>query len=151
MQSAPHPFAEEKRRTAIEAATAMGIDDTLIDRLVDGFYGRVRQDATLAPIFERVIGDQWAHHLPKMKAFWGAIVFSDGRYSGRPVPAHLRLKEVTPENFDVWLQLFQQTLDELAPTQEAKRFLMQRADRIAESLKKAMFFGVPTPPEAHAL
>ena len=139
-----HSFTAEKRRLAVDAANRMGIDDAFIDLLVEDFYGRVRQDERLSPIFDTAIGERWDTHLPKMKAFWGAIVFSDGRFKGAPVPAHVKLKSVTPEDFTLWLGLFRQTLDAIAPTRDARDFLMERAERIAESLKLAMFFRRPT-------
>jgi len=138
-----HSFAEEKRRQAGAAAERMGMDDAFIDQLVEHFYAEVRQEPRLSPIFEAAIGDSWETHLPKMKAFWGAIVFSDGRFKGAPVQTHQRLKNVIPEDFEIWLRLFQKTLDTIAPSMEAKVFLMERAERIAESLKLAMFFRSP--------
>ncbi len=138
-----HSFAAEKRRRAMTDANRMGIDDSLIDLIVDNFYGRVKQDPRLSPIFDGVIGERWDTHLPKMKAFWGAIVFSDGRFKGSPVKTHQGLVGVTPDDFQIWLTLFRETLEDLAPTPEAKVFLTTRAERIAESLKLAMFCRAP--------
>jgi hemoglobin len=46
---------------------------------------------------------------------------------------------VQPWHFNLRLALFRQTLEEIAPTPEAVDYMMVRADRIAESLKLAMF------------
>lgn len=34
--------------------------------LIDTFYGRVREDAAIGPIFSAIIGSDWSHHLPVM-------------------------------------------------------------------------------------
>jgi hemoglobin len=47
--------------------------------LVDTFYARGRQDETLGPIFERVVGDAWEPHLEKMRAFWSSLTLASGR------------------------------------------------------------------------
>ena len=39
----------------------------------------------------------------------------------------------------IWLALFRQTLEDTAPTPEAVAYVMERAERIAESLQLAMF------------
>ena len=138
-----HPFAADKRRHAREAADRMGLDDAFIDQMVESFYQRVREEPRLGPIFEGAIGKSWGTHLPKMKAFWGAIIFSDGRFNGSPVKTHQALQGVAPEDFKIWLALFRETLEDIAPTPEAKVFLTTRAERIAESLKLAIFFRPP--------
>jgi len=48
---------------AIEAST--GIDEALIDRLVRGFYMKVRADELIGPVFEARIAD-WEPHLKRM-------------------------------------------------------------------------------------
>lgn len=139
-----HSLAAQKRADALNTAHAMRIDGSLIGRMVEVFYGKVRDNETLGDIFKSEIGGTWDTHLAKMKAFWGAIVFSDGRYSGKPVPAHQKLTDVKPDDFDIWLTLFDETLDDIAATPEAKVFLKTRAANIAKSLKLAMFDRAPS-------
>ena len=129
----------EQRRAEIQArAAAMGIDEAFISNLVDTFYSRVRVHEVLGPIFNSAIED-WDDHLPKMKAFWSSVAMNSGRYSGKPVPAHQKLTDVAHEDFAVWLGLFEQTLKDIAPPPEVVPYFMERAQRIAESLKLAMF------------
>lgn len=138
------------RRAALQAeAHALGIDEALISRLVDTFYARIRRDAALQPIFDAAIGDRWDEHLPRMKAFWSSVALNTGRYSGKPVPAHRKLTGVDPWHFDLWLALFEETLADIAPNDEAATYLMMRAERIAESLRLAMF-GAPGLPAARS-
>ncbi|WP_376705306.1 hypothetical protein RQ479_12475 [Mesorhizobium sp. ISC25] len=58
------------------------------------------------------------------------------------MPAHLKLKDVTEADFDVWLALFRQTAVELFAPETAAVFV-DRAERIATSLKLATFFRLP--------
>ena len=134
--------AAEKRAEVRRRAAAMGIDESYISLLVDSFYARVRGDDVLGPIFEKVIGKDWGPHLAKMKDFWASVALNAGCYSGKPVPAHQQLTEVRDWHFVIWLGLFRQTLEETAPTPGAVTYLMERAERIAQSLQLAMF-GLP--------
>lgn len=82
-----------------------------IKSLVDTFYGKVRVDPMLGPIFNDKIGDHWAMHLEKMYAFWQTILFHERAYQGSPFHPHISLP-IEKEHFDQWLVLFQQTIDE---------------------------------------
>ncbi len=134
--------AQERRAQTRANAAAMGIDEAYISSLVETFYGRIRAHPLIGPIFEEVIGANWAQHLETMKDFWASVAFNAGRYSGKPVPAHKKLSRVQPWHFDIWLALFRQTLEDTAPTPAAVLFFMERAERIAQSLQLAMF-GLP--------
>jgi len=130
----------DERRAAIRAhANSLGVDDGYISLLVDTFYGHIRSDPVLGPIFATEISGDWEPHLKKMKLFWASVAMNAGSYSGKPVPAHQKLQGVSPEHFDRWLALFRSTLMETAPSPEVIPYLMERAERIAERLKLAMF------------
>ena len=121
---------------------ADGLDRAFIGRLIRTFYGRVRRDERLGPIFARHVADAWEPHLEKMTDFWCSVMLKTGDYQGRPVPAHLKLKEVTEADFAIWLRLFRETVDELC-TPELGAAFVDRAERIAKSLQLAMFFRLP--------
>ena len=104
----------------------------MIERLVRGFYARVRRDPILGPVFEARIAD-WEPHLQYMFAFWSSIMLQSGRYHGQPMAKHLPLP-VDAEHFDRWLGLFEETARELCPPAAAERFV-ERARRVAESLE----------------
>ncbi|RKF13956.1 group III truncated hemoglobin [Roseovarius spongiae] len=141
-------FAEKKRAQIREAARIMGIDEDYLSLMVDEFYARIRADARLGPIFEAEIGEDWGPHLDRMKRFWASVALNAGTYAGKPVVVHQRLQGVEPDDFGRWLSLFKATLDETARTPEAAQYLMSRAERIAQSLRMAMFernpAGVPS-------
>jgi hemoglobin len=107
--------------------------------LVEDFYGRVRRDRELAPIFEGAIGD-WPLHLDRLTAFWSSVMLGSGRYKGNPFAAHQRhAEELRPELFDRWLGIWRETTHDRFPADIAAIFQL-KADRIAESLKAGLFF-----------
>ncbi|MDF1679224.1 group III truncated hemoglobin [Ponticaulis sp.] len=132
--------AEQRIAEKQAEAAAMGVDEAYISDLIDEFYTRVRANETLGPIFEGAIGDHWAPHLSTMKDFWSSMVLSTGRYQGRPMPKHMALKDIQPEHFETWLELFYQTLTDTAPTQEAEDWFIDRAVRIGKSFQLALFY-----------
>jgi hemoglobin len=138
--------ASSKRRAAItvEIAERTRIDEAMVERLVRGFYIKVRNDALLRPIFDQRITD-WEPHLHRMCAFWSSVALMTGSYHGRPMERHLPLP-VDARHFDRWLALFQKTAQELCPPLAAQHFI-ERAHRIAESLELgiAMQVGVLLP------
>jgi hemoglobin len=109
-----------------------------IRRLVDTFYGKVRADPELGPIFDRAIGD-WEPHLATLRDFWSSVALTSGRYKGNPVAVHQRLDGMEPRLFDRWLDLFGATCGELFDDDVAALF-RAKAARIAESLKLALFY-----------
>ena len=61
-----------------------------IAALVNGFYGRVREDPLLSPVFAEHVKD-WDAHLPKMVDFWSSALRKTARYRGTPMPKHAAL------------------------------------------------------------
>lgn len=112
-----------------------GIDEAMIDRLVRAFYGKVRLDPMLGPVFEARVED-WEQHFVTLGAFWSSVALGTGAYSGTPVRKHVGLP-VDSRHFDRWLRLFGETAAEICPPDAARLFL-ERAIRIAESLELAI-------------
>ena len=108
-----------------------------IVRLVDGFYGRVRVDSTLGPIFDGVARVDWGAHLPKMYDFWESVLFGTAFFKGNPLAVHRALARKTPmtnAEFGRWVVLFHTTVDELfaGPVASAAK---DRAVRIAMTMQ----------------
>lgn len=118
------------------------IDEAQLDALIPRFYERVRDDALIGPVFDAAIAD-WDVHLGKLVAFWSSVMLTSGRYKGNPVAAHLKqLAAITPPMFDRWLELWAEVTSEiLSPA--AATMLQEKAVRIAESLKLALYFRIP--------
>jgi hemoglobin len=119
---------------------ALGITQEFIPLLVETFYGRVRAHPELGPVFEGRLGGRWSEHMAKMKRFWSAVAFKDGGYNGKPVMAHQGIEGINPPLFQTWLGLFSATLDDIAPSPEAKAWFMATAERIAKSLVLSLFY-----------
>ena len=125
--------AAARREAAVQRLRdETGIDEAMIDALVEGFYARVRDDALIGPIFAGRITD-WAPHLAQMKLFWSSVALSTGVYQGRPMAKHLPLP-IDARHFDRWLELFVETACTLGSPIADDHFI-ERARRIAESLE----------------
>jgi hemoglobin len=115
-----------------------GAKEGIVKRVVHQFYGKVRRDALLGPVFDRFIRpDEWESHLARMCDFWSAILFQTGRYKGNPMLAHLRIDEIGPRHFDRWIELFVETVGEECVTPLAEKFV-ERALRMRENLQHAI-------------
>ncbi|HVW68478.1 MAG TPA: group III truncated hemoglobin [Steroidobacteraceae bacterium] len=123
-----------ERRSHIMAAIVAqtSIDDAMIERLVRAFYGAVRQDDLIGPVFAERIAD-WEPHIQRMCEFWSSVALMSGRYHGQPMVKHAGLP-VDSRHFDRWLQLFARTAREVCPPPAAAHFI-ERAQRIAQSLE----------------
>lgn len=117
---------------AAEVRARTGIDEDMIERLVHTFYGHIRADEVLGPVFAARISD-WGPHLERMCAFWSSVTLMTGRYHGRPMQAHAPLP-IDASHFDRWLGLFARTAHDVCPPAAAGYFI-ERARMIAESLE----------------
>lgn len=120
----------------------MTITKAQIATLIPRFYDRVRADALLGPVFASAI-DDWPPHLDKLMAFWSSVMLTSGRYKGNPMAAHMKhLATITPPMFDRWLALWAQVTAETLSAGIAAQ-LQAKAERIAQSLKLALYFRLP--------
>ena len=103
-----------------------------IVQLVHSFYGTVRRDNVLGPIFDRHVKD-WDAHLPTMVDFWSSALRGTARFKGSPMPKHAALPGLSVELFQRWLGLFRQTTSALPNAAMAAK-ANDLAERIAHSL-----------------
>jgi hemoglobin len=115
-----------------------------IKQFVDSFYGKVKIDDLLGPVFNERIKDKWPQHLQKLYSFWSTVLLGQNNYQGSPFPPHAQLP-VDHSHFDRWLNLFNQTIDELFEGEKATE-AKWRASKMAElfeikieHFKKAQF------------
>lgn len=109
-----------------------------IVRLVDRFYGSVRVDEVLRPIFEGVVQTDWGRHLPKMYSFWQTVLFGVSGFQGNPLSIHRELARRVPlgvPEFERWLSLFHQSVDALFVGARAEQAKI-RAVRIAAAMQQ---------------
>ena len=124
--------AERRKQITAGIMERTGITEAMIERLVRGFYAKVRTDVVLAPVFEARIAD-WEPHLARMCAFWSSVALMSGRYHGTPMAKHTPLP-VDAGHFDRWLELFEETAGEICPPAASAHFV-ELARRIAASLE----------------
>jgi hemoglobin len=129
---------ERRLLITAEIAERTGIDEAMIERLVRTFYGAVRTDALIGPVFAERIAD-WEPHLQRMCEFWSSVALMSGRYHGQPMVKHMPLP-VDGQHFDRWLELFERTAREVCPPVAADHFI-ERAQRIAQSLEMGIAAG----------
>ncbi|MBT2133539.1 group III truncated hemoglobin [Croceibacterium sp. LX-88] len=120
----------ERKRAEAEA---IGVDADYISSFVERFYGKIRDDDLLGPIFAERIGD-WPTHLDRMKGFWRSVLHASGEFAGNPMVKHIAIPGLEERHFAHWLQLFYATLREKEPHGEAMQEVANRARMIADSL-----------------
>lgn len=108
--------------------------------LVDSFYARVREDDVIGFVFNDVAKVNWALHLPKMYAFWEAILFGNAGFKGNPMAVHIQLDQIEPlteAHFDRWKQLWDYTVQTnfFGPTAE-------KAKKQADSIRQLMMLKI---------
>jgi hemoglobin len=123
------------------------VSDEAIGALVDCFYGKVRADPELGPVFRAAIADEaWPEHLARIRSFWSSVMLGSRRYSGDPVGVHRAVAGIDRALFPRWLALFEETAGELFEPEAAAQ-LTGKAHRIAASLQLAIFHQLGGPPE----
>ena len=128
-----HEHAAAMRARKRAQAEAAGVDAAYISTLVESFYGRIRDDALLGPIFAERIHD-WPVHLEQMKRFWRSILHNSGEFTGSPMQKHIAIPSLEASHFAHWLELFYATLRDIEPDPRATELVAARARAIADSL-----------------
>jgi hemoglobin len=134
--------------TRIGPGAAVGLTEEMIATQVRTFYGRVRQDAMLGPVFNDAIED-WDEHLAKLCDFWSSVLLATGRFRGSPMAAHARRPAIRDEHFALWLDLFERTARDVCPAAVAELFV-EKSQMIGRSLRLGLSVtrGVIPPLEA---
>lgn len=105
-----------------------------INQLMDIFYAKIRVDKNgLGEIFNNTIGTsdaQWEAHKKKISNFWQGMLLGIGDYRGQPMKAHLDLPPFPREFFNIWLGLFEESLNKVF-SPEISIQILQRAQMIA--------------------
>ncbi len=109
-----------------------------ITELLSVFYGRVRKDPELGPVFNDIV-DDWPEHLARLEDFWSSLMLASGHYKGNPLVMHnLHSDRITPTMFDRWLEIWTATTNEMiAP--EIAMVMQTKARRISARLIAVMY------------
>lgn len=113
--------------------------------LVDQFYGKVREDDLLGPVFFLALGEDWGPHLAKLTEFWCTIVLGTRTFQGNVYGTHMALIDIEPDHFERWLGLFGETVHQLFNEEDSMPF-MGMAHRVASSLQIGFFGDVLVTP-----
>lgn len=108
-----------------------------VQLLVRSFYNKVLDDEILSPFFAYVRQHHWDKHLAVLDTFWNNVLFYTGDYFGNPLQVHTTLhhfSKLSNKDFERWLQLFTQTVDELFEGEKAE-LAKQRATSIATIMR----------------
>lgn len=111
----------------------VGVTEDLIHDQVHAFYGKVRFDPALGPIFREAIAD-WDHHLAKMCDFWSSVLLMTDRFKGAPMAVHAALPKIRPTHFARWLNLFEQTAHEVCPPDVAT-LMISKSQMIGQTMQ----------------
>ena len=107
-----------------------------ISAVVAEFYDRVRDHATLGPIFAAHVAD-WPEHEAKITRFWCNALLYERSYDGNPMQIHMNAGNVHSGHFKQWLPLFDAVLaDILSPD------LAQSWSALAHRIGRGLQFGL---------
>lgn len=111
-----------------------------IENLVNLFYHYVKQDKTIGFIFNDVVKMNWETHIPLITDFWETILLDNPVYKKNAMEVHYDINRKLPlkvEHFESWLQLFNNTIDELYQGEKAN-LAKTRAKSIAAVMQFKM-------------
>jgi hemoglobin len=125
-----HRFDDERRDIATRRD---------VELLVRTFYRAAAMDDMLGPVFRaaRVAGPG---HIAVVSEFWMGQLFGRAQYEGNPLRAHVPVDRRTPltgAHFDRWLELLEETVDELFDGAAADR-AKARAAKMARALPRLL-------------
>ncbi len=113
-----------------------------IQELMDIFYAKIRVDKSgVGKIFNDKIGtsdESWEKHKLKIAGFWQGMLLNLGDYSGAPLKAHLDLPPFPREFFEIWLELFEESLRHVF-CEEIAMQILQRARGIADRFQLMLY------------
>ena len=87
-----------------------------IEVLMNTFYGRLLADENISYIFTDAAGIDMKTHIPIIVDFWESVLLNKNLYHNNTMKIHMDLNEKAPltkTHFDVWLNHFNNMVDEL--------------------------------------
>ncbi|MCF6232835.1 MAG: group III truncated hemoglobin [Rhodobacteraceae bacterium] len=111
-----------------------------IETVVEQFYERVRKNPVIGPVFLESLTESreiWAPHEAKIAGFWANAILHERSYDGNPMMIHAGISALKPEMFDVWLDLFADTLRQTLPEPTAAAW-----EALARKIGRGLRMGV---------
>ncbi len=106
-------------------------DDCLL--LIENFYEKLLLDDQIGHFFKNLPLDA---HIPKVADFWAFILIDKPGYANNMMQAHAKL-DLKAEDFDQWLKLFHETIDEHFFGEKAK-MAKERSTLIAWTMRSKL-------------
>lgn len=113
-----------------------------ITQLVHDFYGDVRRDPLLGPVFDKALDGRWDAHLQRLVDFWSTVALGTRSFKGDVFAKHMALEGVTPAHFAAWVGLWQRHTNDLFVPGVAQD-LQVAAHGIARNLFRGYFSSDP--------
>lgn len=111
----PLPSCRAPTGAHAEDGVLVGYTEDRIRDVVHAFYGRVRDDPVLGPVFAERLDGRWPDHLERMCRFWSSVLMGTRSFRGDPMGAHVALPGIDPAHFDRWMGLFHLTVHDRLP------------------------------------
>ncbi|MEQ8478061.1 group III truncated hemoglobin [Fulvivirga sp.] len=113
-----------------------------IEQLMNAFYGKVLSNEEIGFLFTEVAKLDLEKHLPIICDFWESALFQKTIYKGNVLTVHQDLNELhalTEQHFQVWLEIFNTTVDELFKGNNADQIKI-RALSIATVMRSKILY-----------
>jgi hemoglobin len=104
-----------------------------LELLMEQFYGKLLNDASISYLFTDIAKIDLPNHLPVLVDFWESILFQADTYQKNAMKVHIDLHQKSPlqtQHFKTWLGYFHETVDALFEGEKAE-LAKQRATSIA--------------------
>ena len=112
-----------------------------IELMVECFYSKIESDPRLSRIFFELGKVDLDKHLPHIKRYWEKLLLSNPGYDRHTMNIHRALHEkvnLGPSDFERWLALFMETIDDSFSgplAKRAKKVASNVAGNMSSSLK----------------
>ena len=118
------------------------MDAQNMEEMINAFYPKVLKDPILAPFFIKKLGDDiesptWKSHLILIREFWKMSALGYDEYDRNPLQPHFNMEGISREAFQVWLDLFHETIYEFYEP-FAGDYLKDKSNDIAENFMRKL-------------
>ena len=110
-----------------------------IELMVESFYSRIKNDPRLSLIFFELGKVDLDMHLPHIKRYWGKLLLATPGYDRHTMNIHRALHKkvnLRPADFERWLALFMETIDDSFSGPLAKR-AKKVASKVASNMSSS--------------
>ncbi len=101
-----------------------------IELLVRNFYDSLLKNESIKPVFDNL---NFEAHIPHIVSFWSFVLLDEAGYNTNVFDKHVNLP-VKEEHFDIWLEHFEKTINDLFEGEKAELAKL-RAQTIAFTFK----------------